>query len=80
MTLMFDDGTTDARTFPLTPNSRFNVDIGAEFPSARGRRFGAVVQSLGEAPVEIVVERAMYSDAQGMTWAAGTNAIATKLP
>ena len=38
-----------------------------------------IVESLGGAPVQIVVERAMYSDANGVNWAAGTNALATKL-
>ena len=30
-------------------------------------------------PAQIVVERAMYSDASGVHWAAGTNAVATRL-
>ena len=38
-----------------------------------------IVESVGGAPVQIVVERAMYSDAGGVHWAAGTNALATKL-
>ena len=66
-------------------HSRYNVDLGAAaFIAARDRRFGAIVESLavqGEtAPAQIVVERAMYSDAGGVTWAAGTNALATRLP
>lgn len=48
-------------------------------PEAAGRRFGAVVESLGDAPAQIVVERAVYWDAAGQRWAAGTNALATKL-
>ena len=54
----------------------------AAFPAAdraAGKRFGAIVESLGGAPAEIVVERAMYSDAGGAHWAAGTNALATRL-
>jgi hypothetical protein len=38
-----------------------------------------VVESLGPTPVQIVVERAMYSNAGGVQWAAGTNALATRL-
>ena len=38
-----------------------------------------IVESVGGAPVQIVVERAMYSNAGGVRWAAGTNALATKL-
>jgi hypothetical protein len=39
-------------------------------------KFSAVITSNG---VPIVVERAMYTDANGQTWAAGTAALATKL-
>jgi hypothetical protein len=77
VTLLFEDGTTADQTFPLTANSRFNVAVAAAFPAASGRRFGAVVESLGSSPAQIVVERAMYSDAGGVSWAAGTNALAT---
>ncbi len=73
VSLAFEDGTSAARTFTVSASSRFNVDVRTEFPTATGRRFGAVVESLG-AP--IVVERAMYWDANGQTWAAGTNALA----
>lgn len=38
----------------------------------------AIAESTNAVP--IIVERAMYSDAQGVRWAAGTNALATKLP
>jgi hypothetical protein len=39
-----------------------------------------LIESLGTTPAQIVVEWAMYSnDAAGVTWAAGTNAVATKL-
>ena len=55
------------------------MPVGAFFPQAATRRFGAVVESLGTTPAQIVVERAMYWDAAGQAWAAGTNALATKL-
>ena len=41
--------------------------------------FSGIAQSLGATPVQIIVERAMYNDAGGVTWAAGTSALATKL-
>ena len=53
---------------------------------AAGDRF--VVSSLGNTdetvrlgadPAQIVVERAMYSSANGVVWSAGTNALATRL-
>ena len=79
VTLVFEDGTTTSRDFPVLANSRFNVAIAAEFPQATNRRFGTLVESLGTTPARFVVERAMYSDAGGTWWAAGTNALATRL-
>ena len=79
VTLLFEDGTSADRTFPVTARSRFNVDARSEFPNAMNKRFGAIVESQGTTPVQLVVERAMYWNALGRSWAAGTNALATKL-
>jgi hypothetical protein len=78
--LFFEDGTTAEQTFALPPRSRTNVSVSVEFPAAAGRRFGAIVESLGATPARIVVERAMYTSPGGATWAAGTNALASPLP
>jgi hypothetical protein len=45
-----------------------------------GRRFGALVESLGASPAPIVVERAMYRSVGGVLWSGGTNALGTRLP
>jgi len=37
------------------------------------------VDSLGGTPAQLVVERAMYSNAGGVVWSAGTAAVATRL-
>jgi hypothetical protein len=80
VTLLFEDGTTVERTYSgIAGRSRFNVQVGGFFPQADGQRFGAIVESLGASPAQIVVERAMYWDASGQRWAAGTNALATRL-
>lgn len=80
VTLYFEDGTSLSRTYALAPQSRTNVAVGPDFGAAvQNKRFGAVVQSEGQSPAAIVVERAMYSSAGGITWAAGTNALATRL-
>ena len=50
--------------------------VGLDFPEAVGRRFGAVV--VGDN--DFIVERAMYWDANGVHWAAGTNALAARRP
>ena len=80
VTLLFEDGTTAERVVALPPKSRINVSVDvATFPTSANRRYGAVVESLGATPAQIVVERAQYWDANGVSWAAGTNALATKL-
>jgi hypothetical protein len=80
VTLYFEDGTSTNQTYTLLPRSRTNVPVSTRFPVAAGRRFGAMVESLGATPAQIVVERAMYTSPGGVTWAAGTNALATPLP
>lgn len=80
VTLYFEDGTSAQRVFNMDGNSRFNVSVRDLFPAAIDRRFGAVVASLGSTPEPIIVERASYWDAGGARWAAGTNALATRLP
>ncbi len=80
VTLLFEDDTPPvARTFRVTARSRLTVNVRAEFPEALGRRFGAIVESVGETPPQIVVERALYTDAGGVHWAAGGNSLATRL-
>jgi Tol biopolymer transport system component len=77
VTLMFEDGTTLAKTYGLQPNSRTSVAVSAQFPDAAGKRFGAVIESDG---VNLVVERSMYNDVNGVIWAAGTAVLGTPIP
>lgn len=78
VSLLSETAAPETQTFTVPANSRFNIVPGSalHFPSAAGRRFGMTFDST--APV--VIERAMYSDLGGTAWAAGTNAVATKLP
>ena len=55
------------------------TDAPTHFVVPRGTRFSAVVESLGGVPAQIVVERAMYWNARGQIWAAGSDVLATKL-
>jgi hypothetical protein len=87
VTVIPESGTPDAREFTVPGNRRFTVDVGATFPSlytnrslVEEERTGVIVESLGPTPAPIVVERAMYWDALGVTWAAGTNSVATPVP
>jgi hypothetical protein len=79
VTLLFEDGTSARKGFALPPNSRTNVAVASDFPEAVGRRFGALIESTGTPAAQLVVERAMYWNAEGVNWAAGTNAMGTRL-
>jgi hypothetical protein len=80
VTLLFDDGSPVlTRTFPVVARSRFGVSVRDAFPGAIGKRFGALIESVGTMPEPIVVERAMYADAASEPWASGTSVLATRL-
>ncbi len=79
VTLLLETGAPQAREFAVAATSRFNVDVAAQFGLPAGTRFSAVVESLGAVPAPIVVERAMYWNANGVLWAAGSNLLATRL-
>ena len=55
------------------------MPVATDFPEAAGRRFGALIESVGDSPVELVVERAMYTSTGGVWWSAGSNAVAIRL-
>jgi hypothetical protein len=65
------------KSYRVAATSRFNVDVGAMVPELADQCFGTVVSTNGAG---ISVERAMYWNAGGVTWAAGTNATAARLP
>lgn len=81
VTLVFEDGSPAVeKTISLSAHSRTNVNVAVEFGVAvAGKRFGAIVESLGTTPVPIVVERSVYSSANGIVWAAGSNSLAARL-
>ena len=79
VTLLSETEEPETQSYTVGPHSRFNIALGQPgfFPNAVGRRVGMVIESTG---VPVVVERAMYSDAGGQRWAAGSDAVATRLP
>jgi len=83
LTAITEDGFVFERNLmnALTPNRRITLDMESEFPDLAGRRFGVIVRSVGDTGTKmpLVVERAMYSDANGVLWAAGTNVVATRI-
>jgi Tol biopolymer transport system component len=79
VTLLFEDGASAARHYVVPPRSRLNVPTRLDFPGSVGRRFGVLVESVGLGAAPLAVESAVYSDAGGVPWAAGANALATRL-
>lgn len=80
VTLVFEDGTAPVTgAFTLGANSRRNVWVGVDIGDATlvGKRFGAIVESVGVNPVDLVVERAMYWTTGGRFYEAGTNSLAS---
>jgi hypothetical protein len=71
-----ENGTIVEKEYTVPGSSRFNVDVGTMVPELSNESFGARI----DATTPIVVERAMYSSANGVLWNAGTNATATRLP
>ena len=80
LTLALENGATAVREFPIAGHARSTIDIGADFPDTTGRRYGTLVESAGPTPLDLVVERSMYSNSGGVPWAAGTCAPARRLP
>jgi hypothetical protein len=67
-------GSGATTTIALPANSRTTV------PITGGATFGVLVSSTGASPVQLVVESAVYRSADGVTWSAGSNALATPVP
>jgi hypothetical protein len=79
VTLLYESGNQHPgpKTFEVKAHSRKTVDIGADFaPAITAGFFGAIVESSG---VPIVVERALYENANGRLWDAGATSVATNI-
>ena len=82
VTVLRETGAPLTHDVAFEANSRTNVPIGPtpEFAAVIGTRFGVLVESLGDTPAQIVVERASYSNGvAGIVWAAGGATLATRL-
>ncbi len=78
VTYLRENGAPVARTYTVPATSRYNVDVRTAVPELVDSRFGARVEVLNGVP--IVVERSVYWNAGGVTWAGGSNALGTPLP
>ena len=89
VTLMGEDGSNAWTERDVPANSRSTFWMGGTTLTddspfgglSAGKKFGALVESVStdQGTAQIVVERAMYSNASGVVWAAGTDVVATKL-
>jgi hypothetical protein len=78
-TFLRTNGTTIVKTFSVPPSTRRNIAVtgpGSDVPELADEQFGADLVSTQP----IIVERSLYTDANGVVWAAGTNATGTRLP
>jgi hypothetical protein len=78
-TFLRTNGTVVVKTFTVPPAARLNIAVtgpGSDVPELADEQFGANLVSTKP----IIVERSLYTDANGQTWAAGTNATGTRLP
>jgi hypothetical protein len=77
VTFLREDGASVQRSYDVGPERRLTIEAGA-IPELADSSFGVIVESVNGVPIN--VERATYWDAGGITWAAGTNVIGTRLP
>jgi hypothetical protein len=70
------NGTTVTKPYVVPASSRVNVMVNTEVPELANEVFSSLIT----ADRPIFVERAVYADAVGVFWAAGTNATATPIP
>lgn len=77
VTFLRQDAPPVTKNYTVGPNSRFNVYANG-VAELQDEHFGALVESINGVP--IVVERAMYWNTPGQTWAGGTNATAVRVP
>jgi hypothetical protein len=76
LTLLVENGAPIVHTVALPAESRVTVPVSSLVTGGGVSRFGTVVQSNG---VPIVVEEAIYTTVDGMTWAAGSATTAARL-
>jgi hypothetical protein len=79
VTMVLDDGTSRVQELPIAATARMTLEIGTVFPDAVNHAFSVIVESIGSAPVPIVVEGSRYASPGGQLWGAGASALGTRL-
>ena len=77
-TLLFEDRPPAVQRRDVPARSRFTLNVDDNYPEIVGRRFGVIAR--GDATAALVTEGAVYSNSQGIFWAAGSNLLATPIP
>jgi subtilisin-like proprotein convertase family protein len=78
VTFLKSGGNTVSRAFTIEPTSRVNIWANGDVPELGEGTFSADIRVVNYQP--IAVEKALYWNAEGVVWAAGTNVTATRLP
>jgi VCBS repeat-containing protein len=77
---VFDDGTAPVeRTFAIGPNKRFTIRGRDRFPEVVGKGYSFIIESIGAAPVDVVVDHSTYFNVDGRFWAMGTTSPGSKI-
>lgn len=79
VTLLFEDRAEASEEFVLDPTSRTNIQFNGMLGASQGRRFSTLIESIGDQKAQIVVERAMYSSADGRLFSNGSGSLGAKL-
>ena len=80
LTLFYEDGTASAPVLvPVPAERRANASLAGLVPSASGRRFSILVESVGADAPALIVERSTYTS-PGSLWRASSNEPGTPLP
>ena len=79
MTAHIDGRPPTVTSMSMPPHSRTNVPIAAPANRAADFQLAVTLESVGAVPAQIVVEVAHYRSVHGVFWAAGTNALATRV-
>jgi hypothetical protein len=77
LTFLRETGTPVTKSVTVAASTRFTLPVSQfDVPGIANERFGVLIES----NQPIAVERALYWDANGTVWAAGSNATASRLP
>jgi hypothetical protein len=77
ITYLLPSGASIVKTYNVAAQSRLTVNVDFEDPALKDTPVSTIVESKNGVP--IIAERAMYNNAAGQIWAAGTDALGTKL-